>query len=110
MRYTPTLDGHGIKFKDDVPDHAVNIIDACIRELELRVDWGEHEGRRRKPCHGQPILLAGMPLGQYHCEGCMEMQLAGLAHLSPDDDYEEMTGQPWPAGYEEEDDGSDEPA
>lgn len=101
MRYTPTLDAHGITMKDTVPDSVVNVVDACVREIERNIDWGQHEGRKRKPCHGQPILLAGQPLGQYHCEGCMEMQIAGMAHLPPDDDYEAMTGQPWPAGYEE---------
>lgn len=99
MRYTPCLDGHGIKLRDTVPDGAANIIDACVSAIERSVDWGEHEGRRRKPCHGQPILLAGAPLGQYHCECCLEMQIAGTPHMAPEDDYEAMTGQPWPAGY-----------
>ena len=100
MRYTPTLDAHGIKYKENVPDSVVNVIDACIEDIDRRIDWGEHGGKRRKPCHGRPILLAGQPLGQYHCEGCGAMQLAGMAHLPPED-YEAEYGQPWPAGYEE---------
>jgi hypothetical protein len=101
MRYTPYLDSHGIKFEEHVPDSVVNIIDAAFAHIERTIEWGEHEGKRRKPCVGQPLLLAGAPLGQYHCEFCGEMQLAGTPHLPPDDDYETVIGQPWPAGYEE---------
>lgn len=100
MRYTPTLDAHGIEVKDVVSDDLANLIDACIRAVEQTVDWGEHDGRKRNPCHGQPILLAGQPIGQYHCECCSEMQIAGIPHLPPAHDYEAMTGRAWPAGYE----------
>lgn len=101
MRHTPYLDSLGISFKEDVPDHAVNIIDNLLERVNAGIDWGTHEGKKRKPCPEQPILLTGMPIGQYHCPVCMEMQLAAMPHLPPDEDYEQMTGQPWPAGYEE---------
>lgn len=81
MRHTPLLDRCGITFKVEVPDHAVNVIDAALQAVEGLIDWGEHEGRKRKPCEGQPLLLAGMPLGQYHCEVCGVM------------------GRDWPSGY-----------
>lgn len=103
MRYTPFLDERGVKISDDVPDHAANVLDAALAALERTVDWGEHEGKKRKPCTGQPILLAGMPLGQYHCEGCGLMQMAGEPHFDVDEDYEAMTGRDWPAGYEDGD-------
>ena len=103
MRFTPYLDSVGITFKPDVPDHAVNIIDTLLHEVNRRIDWGEHEGRKRLPCPEQPILLSGQPIGQYHCPVCDEMQIAGLPHLEPDEDYEQMTGHPWPPGYEHED-------
>ena len=99
MRYTPFLEGHGITLKESVPDNAANIIDAALQAIEGTINWGEHEGKKRKPCHEQPLLLAGMPLGQYHCPVCLEMQIAGIPHLPPDENYEQMTGQPWPAGY-----------
>ena len=28
-----------------------------------------------------PLLLVGMPLGQYHCPYCLGMQVAGFPHL-----------------------------
>lgn len=101
MRNTSFLDSHGYKLKDDVPDNAANIIDAALEAVSARIEWGEHEGKKRKPCHGQPLLLAGAPLGQYHCECCGEMQLAGIPHLPPDEDYEKAMGEEWPAGYED---------
>jgi hypothetical protein len=112
MRYTPFLDKYGITFKDEVLDHAVNIIDSCLAYLEQTVEWGEWEGRRRKPCPEQPLLLAGQPIGQYHCPGCGMMLIAGVPHLSPAapseqdpnyplDDYEQEYGCPWPPGYED---------
>jgi hypothetical protein len=63
-------------------------------------EWGTHEGRVRKPCPEDPAILAGLPIGQFHCPGCGEMQVAGLPHAPPDADYEEMTGCDWPPGYE----------
>ncbi len=114
MRYTPFLDQYGITFKDDVPDHAVNIIDSALAIIESQVDWGEYEGRKRKPCPEQPVLLSGQPIGQYHCPFCGMMLLASVPHLAPGStqeqkdhplyplhDYEVEYGQPWPPGYEE---------
>ena len=77
-----------------------------------RRDWGEYQGRKRKPCPEDPLMLAGQPIGQYHCPYCGMMVLAGIPHLSPSapenqdpsywmGDYEEEYGQPWPLGYEE---------
>lgn len=103
MKHTPTLDRCGITFKDDLSDGVLNIIDACLSAIESRVVWGGDKGRRRKPCSGQPILLAGAPLGQFHCESCGEMQMAGWPHLDVDPDYEDVYGQEWPAGYEDAD-------
>ncbi len=100
MRYTPYLDSLGIKFKDDVPDHAVNIIDTLLERCNAGIDWGEHDGKKRKPCPEQPLLLTGQPIGQYHCPVCLDMQIAGLPHMPPDDDYEDTIGA-WPAGYVE---------
>lgn len=100
IRYTPFLDEMGFTLKDEIPTHAANIIDAALAYVSSHIDWGSYQGRRRKPCHEQPLLLAGMPLGQYHCPMCSEMQMAGYGHLEPDRDYERMTGHPWPAGYE----------
>jgi hypothetical protein len=99
MRYTPFLDHCGVEIKEDVSDDAVNIIDAALAAVSATVDWGAHNGRKRKPCKGQPLLLAGKPIGQYHCESCGEMQLAGMAHMPPDDDYEATYGCEWPEGY-----------
>lgn len=113
MRYTPFLDRMGVTFKDDVPDHAVNIIDSALHAVSSMIEWGEWQGKKRKPCEEQPILLAGMPIGMYHCPNCGMMVVAGMPHTSPqepeDQDpmyplgpYEREYGQPWPPGYEEE--------
>ena len=113
MRYTPFLDEKKISFKKTVPDDVANILDACLSYIERTVEWGEYEGRKRKPCPEQSILLAGAPLGQYHCPFCGMMLLAGVPHFSPSapeeqdpnyplDDYEDEYGQPWPPGYEDE--------
>ena len=112
MRYTPFLDAKGIEFSIDVPDNVVNILDSCLSYIEHTIDWGEYEGKKRKPCPEQSVLLAGQPLGQYHCPYCGMMLLAGIPHLTPGApkeqdplyplaDYEVEYGQPWPAGYEE---------
>lgn len=101
MRHTPYLDSLGITLKDDAPEVPWNIIDNLLERVNRGIDWGEHEGKKRKPCPEQPILLTGQPIGMYHCPVCLEMQLAAMPHLPPDEDYERMTGQPWPAGYEE---------
>ena len=114
MRYTPFLDRIGVTFKADVSDHAVNIIDSCLAYIEGTVDWGTYQGRRRKPCPEQPILLTGQPIGQYHCPACGMMVMASVPHLAPNatqamkddplyplDDYEVEYGQPWPPGYDD---------
>jgi hypothetical protein len=116
VRYTPFLDKYKIVVAEGVPDHAVNIIDSCLSAIEALTNWGEYEGKKRKPCPGQPILLAGMPIGMYHCEGCRMMVVAGMPHPEPGappeseqdpdypmSDYEVEYGRPWPAGYIEED-------
>lgn len=111
MRYTPYLDRIGVTFSDDVPDSVVNILDSALAIVESQVKWGEWEGRKRKPCPENPVLLSGQPIGQYHCPVCGMMLLASLPHLSPaaaenqdpnypDFDYEVEYGRPWPAGYE----------
>lgn len=112
MRYTPFLDSVGVAFKDDVPDHAANVIDNCLSLLSAQVKWGEWQGRRRKPCPEQPMLLTGMPIGMYHCPACGMMVMAAMPHPSPAaplvqddryplDDYEVEYAQEWPPGYEE---------
>ncbi len=124
MRYTPFLDERKIRFNipeglsDDqqrVFDNLVNIIDSALSIIEHQTDWGEYQGKKRKPCPEQSVLLAGQPLGMYHCPVCGMMLLAGGAHLTPSqpsmrsdapgliDHYEDEYGQPWPAGYEETD-------
>jgi hypothetical protein len=102
IRYTPFLDKLGIKIKDDVPDHAATIIDSALAAFEGMIDWGEDVlGRSRKPCPEQPVLLAGAPLGTYHCPACGTMLMAGLPHLPPEG-YEIEMGRDWPAGYHED--------
>lgn len=65
-------------------------------------DWGVCciTGARRLPCPEDPRELLGQPIGQYHCPVCGEMQIAGIEHLPPDEDYEDAYGGPWPPGYE----------
>lgn len=106
MRYTPFLDEKKIVFNSEVPDSVVNILDSCLSYIESTITWGEYKGKKRKPCPEQSVLLAGQPLGMYHCPYCGMMLLAGEPHLSPSplgDHYEDEYGQPWPAGYEETD-------
>lgn len=33
------------------------------------------------PCNEKPELLAGQPIGQYHCPDCGAMVLAGAKHF-----------------------------
>jgi hypothetical protein len=112
LRYTPYLDRIGVTFKDDVPDSVVNILDTALAIAEGTVEWGQWEGKKRKPCPENPVLLAGQPIGQYHCPHCGMMLMASVPHLSPAApkeqdqlyfmaDYEVEYGQPWPPGYEE---------
>lgn len=105
MRYTPFLDECQIKFNDDVPDSVVNVIDACLKWIDRDVNWGHYKGRNRNRCPEQPMLLAGQPIGQYHCPVCGMMIIAGLPHLDPSG-YEREYGQPWPPGYQEVEDVS----
>lgn len=98
-RHTPVLDRCGIKLKENVPESLASVLDAALGAVEQLIDWGEYEGRKRRPCDGQPLLLAGAPLGMYHCEVCGEMCVAGIAHVSPDEDYEKVMGRLWPSGY-----------
>lgn len=83
-------------------DHAKQVLEAALQEIERRTDWGTFDGRRRLPCPEQPLVLLGAPLGQYHCPGCGEMQVAGTPHLPPPVDYEEQYGD-WPPGYADPD-------
>ena len=77
MRHTPVLDRCGISLVHGISDNVANVIDACLGAVERTIPWGEGpDGRRRRPCRGQPLLLAGMPLGMYHCEDCGEMVMA----------------------------------
>lgn len=102
IKHTPYLDSLGYVIKDTAdPVFLINVIDNCLELINRNIDWGEHEGKKRKPCPEQPLLLTGLPIGQYHCPVCLEMQMAAMPHLPPDEDYERMTGQPWPAGYVE---------
>jgi hypothetical protein len=117
VRYTPYLDSIGITMKPDVPDHAAHIIDNLLGLVNGQIEWGEYKGRKRNPCPEQPLLLTGMPIGQYHCPVCFMMIVAGVPHFSPaatppekqepgypDFDYEDEYGRPWPPGYEDEKD------
>lgn len=114
MRYTPYLDKIGVTVSERVPDDFVNVLDTALQIVEAGVEWGTWEGKRRKPCPENPVLLAGQPIGQYHCPACGMMVMAAMPHLSPAapkeqdprywmGDYEEEYGQPWPPGYEDED-------
>jgi hypothetical protein len=62
--------------------------------------WGSFDGHARYPCPEQPERLIGLPIGQYHCPICGDMQIAGLEHLRPDDDWEREMCRLWPPGYE----------
>ena len=102
MRYTPFLDEHGITMSADVPDTIVNIVDNCLAIISAyTVNWGTYNGRERKPCSEQPVLLTGQPIGQYHCPICGMMQVAGMPHSNPLN-YEQEYGRPWPPGYRDE--------
>lgn len=118
MRYTPFLDKYGITIKGtqtpEQIDHLVNVLDSALAAVEQLLDWGSYEGRERKPCPEQPLLLAGMPIGQYHCPVCGMMVMAAMPHLTPGappageqderyplHDYETEYGRPWPPGYQE---------
>lgn len=111
VRYTPFLDKHGIHFDPTLPDSVVNIIDSCLAYIEASIEWGEWEGKQRKPCPEQPMLLSGQPIGQYHCPSCGMMIMAAMPHLSPVGiphpqypiaDYEIEYQRPWPPGYVED--------
>jgi hypothetical protein len=80
---------------------------------EVVIEWGSYKGRRRRPCPERPELLAGAPIGMYHCPYCLMMVVAALPHPSPAvtaeqrndplhplDDYEDEYQRPWPLGYE----------
>lgn len=116
MRNTPFFDRHGIEIKsldsEEKIDHLVNVLDHALEIIETDVEWGTWKGRKRKPCPEQPVLLTGMPIGQYHCPVCGMMLMASMPHLSPhaieDGDpnypvghYEQEYGQEWPPGYED---------
>jgi hypothetical protein len=112
VRHTPFLDAKGITFKETVPDSITTILDSALHAIENLIDWGEYEGKKRLPCPEQSVMLAGAPLGQYHCPFCGMMILAGMPHFEPGatpeqkthpqyplDDYEVEYGRPWPPGY-----------
>jgi hypothetical protein len=42
----------------------------------------DHEGL--KACPEDPVALAGMPIGQYHCPVCGCMAVAAVPHLQHD--------------------------
>ena len=65
------------------------------------IEWGQYQGRKRKPCPEDPVKLTGQPIGMYHCPICGDMQVAAMEHVPPDDDYEESYGMDWPPGYED---------
>ena len=126
MRWTPFLDERSIRVTEPKGltdpqqaafDHLINVIDSALSFIEGQINWGEWEGRRRKPCVEQPVLLAGKPIGQYHCPQCGMMLMAGWPHFSPSApseqdpqypayDYEVEYGQLWPPGYEGDDVGT----
>lgn len=73
---------------------------AKMKGPSFAVYWGvDGEGRPRNPCLEDPKKLAGQPLGMYHCPICGVMQMAGMEHLPPEDDYEATYGREWPPGY-----------
>ena len=77
------------------------VLENCLKLISHSIDWGEWQGRRRKPCIEEPLILLGLPLGQYHCPVCGDMQIAGMKHLPPEPDYERVMHEEWPAGYED---------
>lgn len=42
-------------------------------------------GTEQAFCPERPELLAGQPIGQYHCPSCGCMVVAGIPHLPHDD-------------------------
>lgn len=82
-------------------EEAQEWIDSGMYVHDTAVDWGEYEGKKRHGCVELPEFLLGAPLGQYHCPYCGVMNVAGVQHLDPEEDYEFMTGHEWPFGYYE---------
>ncbi len=43
----------------------------------------------RARCKYDPVKLLGQPIGQFHCPECGEMQIAGIPHLPPEDEWDD---------------------
>jgi hypothetical protein len=43
-------------------------------------------------CKEHPEMLLGQPLGQYHCPYCGDMQVAGMMHLPPEEQWMPVAG------------------
>lgn len=66
-----------IRWQDITPEDA--------RFLDLRIDTGItaplNENGERCPWPWVPQQLVGVPMGQYHCEFCGAMVMAGMPHI-----------------------------
>ena len=70
-------------WRDIAPADAVDI----DLSTDLSIDAPLNESGERCPWPWEPQQLKGLPLGQYHCEFCGAMVVAGIPHP----DYREVT-------------------
>ncbi len=63
-------------WRDIAPADAVDI----DLETDLTIDAPLNEMGERCPWPWQPEQMTGMPIGQFHCDYCGAMCIAGLAH------------------------------
>lgn len=72
--------------------HDIPPADAVSIDLTQRLDITapRNEAGERCPWPWEPQQLVGAPLGQYHCQYCGAMVLAGVPHL----DYTDLGAGP----------------
>ncbi len=58
------------------PEQAVNIVLPTVGIYGPRNELGEE-----CPWPWKPQQLVGVPMGQYHCDYCGGMQIAGVPHI-----------------------------
>ena len=70
---------HGYIGRTSRGKRAISKINKGLNPGDLRKAYAEVE-KIRSSCPGKPELLAGQPIGMYHCEYCCAMVIAGLPH------------------------------
>jgi hypothetical protein len=75
--------------------HEIKPADAVSLDLstDLSVEAPLNEAGERCPWPWEPQQLTGLPLGQYHCEYCDAMCVAGLPHPDYRDDGNDYQGK-----------------